>query len=34
MELENRFGVAVPAELLGEMATIGDIARWISGTKR
>jgi amino acid adenylation domain-containing protein len=34
MELENRYGITVPAELLGEMATIADVARWIGAAKR
>jgi acyl carrier protein len=31
LELENRFGVSVPYELLEEMATIRDVAHWVAG---
>jgi len=30
LELENRFGVTVPYELLEEMATIRDVAHWVA----
>lgn len=34
VELERRFHLTVPAELLGEMATIRDLADWIAGARR